>query len=82
MKTTAEHRMALLLMQARAMAKDGRARQLRTQARLTQAEVGAACGVTAEAVNRWEAGTRTPSGEPGRRYAALLADLERAGAPS
>lgn len=70
-----EFRMAILVMDARAMAHDGRARQLRQAARLTQAEVAKVCGAKPETVNRWEAGDRTPSGEPARRYAVLLADL-------
>ena len=76
MRTSAEHRMALLVARAREMASDGRARRLRQEARLTQAEVAEVCGVKPETVTRWEAGDRTPSGEPARRFAVLLADLE------
>ena len=74
-RQTDEFRMAILVMEARAMAHDGRARRLREAARLTQAEVGVVCGTKPETVNRWEAGDRTPAGEPARRYAVLLADL-------
>lgn len=67
--------LAMLVVEARQMTSDGRARQLRQAARLTQAEVAEVCGVKPETVNRWEAGDRTPSGEPCRRFAVLLANL-------
>jgi transcriptional regulator with XRE-family HTH domain len=52
--------------------------QARTDARLTQAQLGARLGVTARTVSRWEVGRFAP---PKRVRAALLAALAEAGAP-
>lgn len=62
---------------ARRWAKDGTARRLRETAMLTQAEVAEIVGVTPAAVAAWEAGHRTPSGTPARRYGELLRRLAR-----
>lgn len=56
----------------------GRAIELRETARLTQGEIARAIGVSPAAVSRWEAGERSPRGEPARRYGALLDALEMA----
>lgn len=66
---------AVLLAEARKALVDGRARTVREEAGLTQAEVGRACGVTSQAVHRWESGGRQPRGEFALRYARLLARL-------
>jgi transcriptional regulator with XRE-family HTH domain len=54
------------------------ARAVRARARLSQAEIAAACGVTPAAVSRWEAGNRKPRGEAARRYAGLIEILDQA----
>jgi transcriptional regulator with XRE-family HTH domain len=46
-------------------------REARTSAGLTQAEVGRACGVSAQAASQWEVGSTVPAG-PAR---ILLAQL-------
>lgn len=63
------------LAEVRAAAKDGRARRARIEAGLTQAEVGAACGVSHAAISRWESGQRVPRGPAAKRYARLLGAL-------
>ncbi len=47
-------------------------RNLRKRALLTQAEVGAALGVTHAAVSQWEAGNRVPRGDQAVRLLQLL----------
>lgn len=54
----------------------GRARELREQSGLSQAEVAAACEVTQVAVLRWERGERRPRGRNVRAYHHLLMELE------
>lgn len=66
---------AVMLAVARQAATDGRGREVRLAAGLSQAEVGGVCGVTAQAVTRWETGERRPCGEPAIRYARLLRRL-------
>jgi len=61
---------------ARRWAADGTARRIRETAMITQAEMAEECGVTPAAVAAWEAGRRTPSGRPARRYGRLLRRLE------
>jgi transcriptional regulator with XRE-family HTH domain len=65
----------------RAACVSGEAREVRRGARLTLAEVGAALGVTAAAVSRWERGERMPRTNTARRLAALLRDLEAGAGP-
>lgn len=55
----------------------GQAEQLRRGAGLSRAEVGAAVGVSREAVQKWELGDRTPRGDAAVRYARLLTRLAR-----
>ncbi|MFJ9536635.1 helix-turn-helix transcriptional regulator [Streptomyces sp. NPDC101225] len=47
-------------------------RQIREDAKLTQAEVADAVGVTPQAVALWESGRRTPRGQLFDRYAEAL----------
>jgi DNA-binding transcriptional regulator YiaG len=62
----------------RAMAASGRARNIRQAARLSLAEIGAACGVDQASIWRWEMGRRSPRGEAALRYAGVLEALIRA----
>jgi transcriptional regulator with XRE-family HTH domain len=55
---------------------NGEAKRIRKAARITQAEIGAACGVTDAAVALWEKGSRMPAGESALAYARLLQDLQ------
>jgi transcriptional regulator with XRE-family HTH domain len=71
----------LLLAETRRMARDGRARNVRTTAGLSQSEVGQAVGVTAAAVSRWERGERLPRSVAAIRYARLLHALTKASYP-
>lgn len=61
----------------RAALLNGQAERLRRDAGLSRAEVGAAVGVSREAVQKWELGDRTPRGDAALRYARLLARLAR-----
>jgi DNA-binding transcriptional regulator YiaG len=73
----------LLLVEAQEMAANGRAREIREEARLTQGLVGETVGVTAACVSFWEAGKRRPRGAPALRWARLLRKLsEREAAES
>jgi len=65
------------LTRAHQMSLSGEAATLRTRAGLTQAQVGAACGVSHAAVSRWESGGRLPRGKRAVRYARLLAALQQ-----
>jgi transcriptional regulator with XRE-family HTH domain len=67
----------LLLSQARADAKSGRAREIRLAADVSQAEIARACGVAPAAVSQWESGQRTPRGEAALRYGRALHMLAR-----
>lgn len=67
---------ALRLASVRELAKSGRARELRREARLSLAEIGAVVGVDQATVWRWETGRRAPQGAPALRYEALLRSLE------
>lgn len=66
---------ALLLSEARRALRDGSAREIRERAKLTQREVAESVGVSADAVTRWEQGSRSPRGTAALRYARLLAQL-------
>lgn len=67
----------LALVRMRAACVSGSAREARTAARLTQAEVASTCRVSPKTVQLWETGQRTPSGAPALEYARLLRDLDR-----
>jgi transcriptional regulator with XRE-family HTH domain len=55
-----------------------RARAIRLAAGVSQESVARTLGVNRESIARWETGERRPRGELLSRYAALLAELERA----
>jgi DNA-binding XRE family transcriptional regulator len=65
----------LLLSQVREDARSGRARQTRTSAGITQAELAAATGVSQTTIALWEAGRRRPRGTAALRYARVLRRL-------
>ena len=60
------------LAKVRWMARTGRARRIREAAAVTQSELGAAVGVTAACVSRWERGQRVPRGSAAVDYLAQL----------
>lgn len=66
---------AVRLVQARALAASGEARQIRQAAGLSMSDIAADIGVTDSAVYRWERGERVPRGRAGADYAALLLRL-------
>lgn len=65
----------LLLRAAREDARNGKARQARIDAGLTQAEIAGTLGVNQATVASWETGRRRPRGEAALRYARLLRRL-------
>lgn len=67
----------LRLVQVRAAIRSGEARRLRQGAKLSLAEVGAACGADQSTVWRWEMGKRLPRGELALAYGNVLDDLRR-----
>jgi DNA-binding transcriptional regulator YiaG len=69
---------ALSIVAARQLAVSGAGQMIREAAGLSLAEVGAACGVDASTVFRWEEGTRRPSGQRAVDYAAFLERLREA----
>ena len=69
---------AVILARLRADVASGRVRQVRERARLSQPEIAQAIGTSATAVSQWEAGRRLPRGPAALRYAALLAELDKA----
>ena len=64
---------------ARHAASDGRLRAARLRAKLSQADIARAVGVTEATVSRWESGVRRPRREEAKRLAALLQVLEETG---
>ena len=64
-----------LITEARTAARNGRARQLRENANLSQDEIAAAVGVTQQAVALWETGQRLPRGDHAAAYGRLLRRL-------
>jgi DNA-binding transcriptional regulator YiaG len=67
----------LIIAEAREAADSGTARAARTGARLTQREIGSACGVSAKTVAMWETGQRTPQGAAALAYGKVLRELAR-----
>jgi DNA-binding transcriptional regulator YiaG len=66
----------LLLAEIRHAAMKGETRLARERARLSRAEVAAACGVDQSTVARWESGARSPRGTSGLKYARLIGRLQ------
>ena len=69
-------REALALVRVRRMLADGRARQARERARLSQVEVAHALGVVPATVSRWESGQRVPETRHALAYDELLQAFE------
>lgn len=55
-----------------------RAEEIRRRNRYSRSAIAAMVGVNESTVYRWENGEYKPSGVPGRKYLALLGDLDRA----
>ena len=68
---------ALDLSQLRADVLSGRAVAIRKRAQLSQTEMAAAVGTVRATVCSWEQRRRLPRGELARRYAGVLAALDR-----
>jgi transcriptional regulator with XRE-family HTH domain len=58
--------------------RDGRIRQVRERAQLSQSEFGEALGVQPATISRWENGQRVPRGRVAERLTHLLRELEAA----
>jgi DNA-binding transcriptional regulator YiaG len=65
------------LARVRRMCAGGEARQVRTAARVSLAELGRAVGVDWGTVRHWETGERMPREAAALRYLAVLDALER-----
>jgi DNA-binding transcriptional regulator YiaG len=72
------HEDLLLIANVRNAVNEGRVREIRRRAGLTQDEIASALGVTESCVSHWEAGRRQPRGKVAIRYGRLLAALEEA----
>lgn len=68
------------LIYAQTMCRSGQARSLRWDLRLSLAQVGAAVGVDAAVVSRWERRIRTPDRGPAIAYGRVLIELQSRGA--
>lgn len=66
-----------LLIEGRTAASSGRGERLRKAAGLCQSDLARLVGCTPAAVNRWEAGTRIPSGPSAIAYAKALRRISR-----
>jgi DNA-binding XRE family transcriptional regulator len=66
-----------LIAQTQADLASGKARADRKAARVNQADIASALGVSRQAVTGWEAGTRTPSSANALAYGKLLRSLAR-----
>jgi DNA-binding transcriptional regulator YiaG len=60
---------------ARTLARNGKGRQIRIEANVSQADVGRAVGRSAVTVHRWETGANLPSGDSAVRWVELLERL-------
>lgn len=76
--TTTEVDEVLILAQLRADLASGRARQIRENARLSQADIARALGTNVPTVTRWEGGV-CPRRENAIKYATLLRQLDEIG---
>jgi DNA-binding transcriptional regulator YiaG len=68
----------VLRSEGRQAVRTGRLHRVRTASNLSQVELGRALGLTAAAVQRWEAGERLPRGASAEQLALLLRELEEA----
>jgi DNA-binding transcriptional regulator YiaG len=68
---------AIEIAEARYLARTGAGARLRLQAGLSQADIARACGVSAAAVSRWEAGIRAPSAQRAVVYIRLIHQIAR-----
>jgi DNA-binding transcriptional regulator YiaG len=68
----------LELVRVRAAARTGAARRVRQASGLTKMEVARSIGTSHACVSRWEAGLRTPQGQPAIRYLRFLERLAAA----
>jgi DNA-binding XRE family transcriptional regulator len=66
-----------LIAQTQADLASGKARADRKAARVNQADIASALGVSRQAVTGWEGGTRTPSSANALAYGKLLRQLTR-----
>lgn len=62
----------VLLSEVREASRTGDAAAIRTRAALSQRDIARAIAVSPASVNRWEAGTRKPTGDAALRYGRLL----------
>lgn len=67
----------ILLSGMRDSCRSGAAKITRERAGVTQREIAAACGVSAQTIALWETGQRTPSGPPALEYGKLLRQLAK-----
>ena len=65
-----------LIVEGRSRASSGRGKELRELAGLKQTELARLVGCSAAAINRWEAGLRTPGGDLAVAYAKALRRVE------
>ena len=63
------------LAEAVVLGQSGKGRELRSRRGVPASAIGAACGVTASAITRWEIGERRPTGWPAIAWARLMRDL-------
>lgn len=68
---------AQLLFRVREAVASGEALRIRQQARLKRQEMAALIEVSARTLEKWEYGTRNPTGEAALRYARTLERLRR-----
>ena len=67
----------LLVVEARELARSGRATEIRERAGLSKGEMGKAIGVATATVSRWESCQRRPRGAPAVRWVRFLRSLEK-----
>jgi DNA-binding transcriptional regulator YiaG len=65
------------LARVRRLARSGRARAIRVEAGVSQAEVARDVATSQSALSLWERGRRVPTGDASLRWLAVLDELER-----
>ena len=63
------------LVEAVRLARTGEGRAIRTKAGVAAQAIADACGMSASALTRWEAGARRPTGRPAISWVRLLRQL-------